>query len=70
MDYTGGPEPLQIRAAYVNAGLLETLGVAPMLGRLISPDEDVKGGTAQHGDHAPLLAANSSAAIQTCSAVR
>ncbi len=44
MDYTGGTEPLQIRAAYVNAGLLETLGVAPMLGRLISPDEDVKGG--------------------------
>ena len=44
MDLTGGPEPLQIRAAYVNAGLLETLGVAPMLGRLISADEDVKGG--------------------------
>src|SRR5579872_2680946 len=30
MDYTGGSEPLQIRAAYVNAGLLETLDVAPM----------------------------------------
>ena len=44
MDYTGGPEPVQIRAAYVNAGLLETLGIAPMLGRLLSPDEDVKGG--------------------------
>ncbi len=44
MDYTGGPEPLQIRAAYVNAGLLETLGVQPILGRLLSPDEDVKGG--------------------------
>jgi putative ABC transport system permease protein len=44
MDYTGGPEPLQIRAAYVNAGLLETLGVSPMLGRLLSPEEDVKGG--------------------------
>jgi putative ABC transport system permease protein len=44
MDYIGGPEPLQIRAAYVNAGLLETLGVSPMLGRLISPEEDVKGG--------------------------
>jgi predicted permease len=44
MDYTGGPEPVQIRAAYVNSGLLETLGVSPMLGRLISPDEDVKGG--------------------------
>jgi predicted permease len=44
MDYTGGPEPLQIRAAYVNAALLETLGVQPVLGRLISPEEDVKGG--------------------------
>jgi predicted permease len=44
MDFTGGPEPLQIRAAYTNAGLLETLGVAPMLGRIISPEEDVKGG--------------------------
>src|SRR6202012_1549345 len=44
MDLTGGPEPLQIRAAYVNAGLLGTLRVAPMLGRLISPEEDVKGG--------------------------
>ena len=44
MDYTGGSEPSQIRAAYVNAGLLETLGVAPMLGRLFSPEEDVKGG--------------------------
>jgi putative ABC transport system permease protein len=44
MDYTGGPEPLQIRAAYVNAGLLETLGVSPTLGRMISHEEDVKGG--------------------------
>ena len=44
MDFTGGPEPIQIRAAYVNADLLETLGVSPILGRLISPEEDVKGG--------------------------
>ena len=44
MDNTGGPEPVQIPAAFVNAGLLETLGAAPMLGRLISPEEDVKGG--------------------------
>ncbi|HEV2298118.1 MAG TPA: ABC transporter permease [Candidatus Acidoferrales bacterium] len=44
MDYTGGFEPVQIRAAYVDAGLLETLGIPPMLGRIISPDEDVKGG--------------------------
>jgi predicted permease len=43
MDYTGGAEPVQIRAAYVNAGLLETLGVAPMIGRIFLPDEDVKG---------------------------
>ncbi|HKE33491.1 MAG TPA: ABC transporter permease [Candidatus Angelobacter sp.] len=44
MDYTGGPEPVQVHAAYVNAGLLETLGIPPMLGRIIRPDEDVKGG--------------------------
>jgi len=44
MDYTGGTEPVQILAAYVDAGLLETLGVPPMLGRIIAPDEDVRGG--------------------------
>jgi putative ABC transport system permease protein len=44
MDYTGGTEPVQILAAYVDAGLLETLGVPPMLGRIITTDEDVNGG--------------------------
>jgi putative ABC transport system permease protein len=44
MDYTGGPEPVQVRAAYVTAGLLETLGVAPVLGRTIAREESVKGG--------------------------
>ncbi|HXJ03479.1 MAG TPA: ABC transporter permease [Candidatus Acidoferrum sp.] len=44
LDYTSGPEPVQIRAALVDAGFLETLGVPPMLGRIIVPDEDVKGG--------------------------
>ena len=44
VDYTSGPEPVQVRGAYVNAGFLETLGVAPMLGRIISAEEDVKGG--------------------------
>jgi predicted permease len=44
MDYTSGPEPLQIHAGFVNAGFLETLGVPPMLGRIISAEEDVKGG--------------------------
>ena len=44
MDYTSGPEPLRIKAGFVNAGFLETLGVPPMLGRILSPEEDVKGG--------------------------
>jgi putative ABC transport system permease protein len=44
MDYTSGTEPMQVRGGYVNAGFLETLGLPPMLGRIISPEEDVKGG--------------------------
>jgi len=44
MDYTGEAEPVQILAAYVDAGLLETFRVPPMLGRIITPDEDVNGG--------------------------
>ena len=44
MDYTNGAEPVQIQAGYVDAGFLETLGIPPTLGRLITPEEDVKGG--------------------------
>src|SRR5579859_4404978 len=44
MDYTGGTEPVQVRTGLVDAGFLETLGVQPMLGRIISPSEDMKGG--------------------------
>ncbi len=44
MDFTGGPEPVQIRGGMVDAGFLQTLGVAPMMGRLIAASEDVKGG--------------------------
>jgi predicted permease len=44
MDYTGGTEPVQVRVGLINAGFLETLGVQPMLGRIISPGEDVQGG--------------------------
>jgi predicted permease len=44
MDYTGGAEPVQVRAAYVTAGLLETLGVVPILGRMIAREECVQGG--------------------------
>jgi putative ABC transport system permease protein len=44
VDYTGGAEPLQIRVGRVDAGYLETLGVPPLLGRILSPAEDVQGG--------------------------
>src|SRR6266851_3223055 len=44
MEYTGGTEPVQVRVGLINTGFLETLGVQPMLGRIISPGEDVQGG--------------------------
>ena len=44
MDYIGATEPVHIRVGSINAGFLETLGVQPILGRIISPSEDVPGG--------------------------
>ena len=44
MDYTSGPEPLQVRVALVNAGFFGTLGVPPILGRVFSEVEDERGG--------------------------
>jgi predicted permease len=44
IDYTSGPEPVQIRVGLVNSGFFEILGVAPMMGRMISAAEDVRGG--------------------------
>ena len=44
MDYTGGVEPVQVHAAYVDAGLFQVLGVAPKLGRSLSGEEDRLGG--------------------------
>jgi predicted permease len=44
MDYIGATEPVQVRVGHIDAGFLETLGVQPILGRLISPGEDVQGG--------------------------
>jgi len=44
MDFTGNGEPMRVHGAWVDAGLFTTLGAQPMLGRLISADEDVKGG--------------------------
>jgi predicted permease len=43
MDYTGGAEPLQVRVGLVDAQFFETLGVPPMMGRIILPEEDVQG---------------------------
>src|SRR5262249_34086789 len=44
MDFTGEGAPLRTHGAFIDAGLLTTLGGQPMLGRWISADEDVKGG--------------------------
>ena len=44
MDYTSGPEPLQIRVGLVNAGFFEILAVPPAMGRFFSKAEDVRGG--------------------------
>ena len=44
MDYTGGTEPVHVRVGRINGAFLETLGVQPMLGRIMSPADDVQGG--------------------------
>ena len=44
MDFTGNGKPVRVHGAHMDAGLFTTLGAQPMLGRLISADEDVKGG--------------------------
>jgi predicted permease len=44
----GKTEPARLTTAYVSGTLLETLGVSPMMGRLISPADDTPG--------APLVA--------------
>src|SRR5918911_3276409 len=44
LDYTGEAEPIQVQAALCNADLFAALGARPLLGRVISPAEDSKGG--------------------------
>ena len=44
MDYTSGPEPVQIRAGFVNSAFFQILGVSPMMGRIVSEAEDIRGG--------------------------
>jgi predicted permease len=42
----GKTQPVRVTAAYVSGGLLNSLGVAPVTGRLISDADDVKGAAA------------------------
>ena len=44
LDYTGEAEPIQVQAALCNADLFAVLGARPLMGRMISPEEDAKGG--------------------------
>jgi putative ABC transport system permease protein len=44
LTYSGGAEPLGIKAGFVDAGFFKVLGVPPMLGRAISQDDDRYGG--------------------------
>ncbi|HEX8651891.1 MAG TPA: ABC transporter permease [Pyrinomonadaceae bacterium] len=43
-DYTGGSEPVQVQAGLSNAGIFKVLGARPLIGRVISPEEDRYGG--------------------------
>jgi predicted permease len=48
MNLGGANQPVRVTAALVSGGMLETLGVAPISGRLLSPADDAPG--------APLVA--------------
>ena len=43
VNLVGGGEPMRIQGSSVTANLLPLLGVAPLLGRLFMPDEDLEG---------------------------
>src|SRR5579872_6628937 len=45
LTLTGVAQPQQVDACAVSAGFFETLGVAPMLGRVFTPEEDQPGRT-------------------------
>ena len=44
MDYTGTAEPVEVHAGYADAGFFKVLGVNPLFGRTLMPEEDRKGG--------------------------
>jgi putative ABC transport system permease protein len=43
VNLAGKVEPVRVNAAYVSGGLLETLGVSPVSGRLITQSDDIPG---------------------------
>ncbi|MGH9742001.1 MAG: ABC transporter permease, partial [Candidatus Acidiferrum sp.] len=43
VNLAGKTDPVRVTAAYVSGGLLESLGIAPVAGRLIDPSDDVTG---------------------------
>ncbi len=48
-DLTDGGDPERLGAAGVTAGFFEALGVTPMLGRTLAPDEENRGGPTRNG---------------------
>jgi putative ABC transport system permease protein len=44
LDYTGSGEPLQWTAGLVTGGFFRTLGAQPLLGRMITEEDDRRGG--------------------------
>ncbi|HKV24421.1 MAG TPA: ABC transporter permease [Candidatus Acidoferrum sp.] len=44
VNLAGNAQPVRVTAALVSGGLLESLGVQPVQGRLIQPSDDVPGG--------------------------
>lgn len=44
LDYTGGGEPMQWRAGLVTGGFFRTLGAQPLIGRVITEEDDKWGG--------------------------
>jgi putative ABC transport system permease protein len=44
LDYTGGGEPVRWSAGLVTGGFFRTLGAQPLLGRVITEEDDRRGG--------------------------
>ena len=60
---TGTGKPERVDATAVSAGFFETLGVPPLLGRVLSPDEDQSGRA-----HVSFVSSSISASSEICRA--